>query len=355
MNTFRNIALSLLIIPLSFAYCSKQNTNGSTVFKRYPNPVIVPKAGSWYSVDVANASILSPSETKDNKWHLYFRGTSKYSDGPHSGIGLMEQTASSFDPFGGWQPYSPDPVLNYDPNSPTETMSLTGAVAMKANNKVYLYYKGKSAHKEGVISGSVSSDGGFTFAKFANNPLKSNGGPTFALYYQNKYYIYYASIEPGQPLQMYLSVSDFPDRLSDNPTIAVPVGAADSFDSKSVEGGKIFKIPGDNHWFMVYECSSINTDYPERFHCAYSTDLIHWTKVQNSQPLFLRGDAGAWDQGAIWTGNIIDVSHTLYIYYEGWGKVGSVPDRDQIYFPGGQSQIGVASVSEKDFLKWCGF
>ena len=43
----------------------------------------------------------------------------------------------------------------------------------------------------------------------------------------------------------------------------------------------------------------------------------------------------------------------LYLYYEGWGRVGYVENRDQPYFSG-RSCIGAASASKADFLKWCG-
>ena len=84
-----------------------------------------------------------------------------------------------------------------------------------------------------------------------------------------------------------------------------------------------------------------------------SDDLIHWTKVENDQPLFTRGKAGQWDQGAVWFCEIFEYGDNLYLYYEGWGRKGYVPNRDEAYFSG-QSRVGAASCSKADFLKWCG-
>ena len=105
---------------------------------------------------------------------------------------------------------------------------------------------------------------------------------------------------------------------------------------------------------MVYQGSDKNFDYPARFHVAYSDDLLSWTKVDNSQPFFNRGEAGAWDQGAIWFGEVFEYDGTLYMYYEGWGNNSAVADRDTPYFSGGHSSTGCASVSKNTFLKWCG-
>ena len=105
---------------------------------------------------------------------------------------------------------------------------------------------------------------------------------------------------------------------------------------------------------MVYQGSDRHFDFPDRFHVAYSDDLLNWTKVQNTRPFFERGPAGRWDQGGIWFGEVFELDGMLYMYYEGWGCEGSVPDRDEPYFAGGHSSTGCASVSKEAFLKWCG-
>ena len=87
---------------------------------------------------------------------------------------------------------------------------------------------------------------------------------------------------------------------------------------------------------------------------AVSDDLVNWTKVDNPQPLFTRGARGTWDQGAIWAPSTFEYNGTLYMYYEGWGRTGTVPDRDKSYFTPAHSSIGLATCKTDDFLKWCG-
>lgn len=102
-------------------------------------------------------------------------------------------------------------------------------------------------------------------------------------------------------------------------------GGPGNFDLKSVNGSRIFRLEGVDKWFMVYQGSDRHFDFPDRFHVAYSDDLLNWTKVQNTRPFFERGPAGRWDQGGIWFGEVFELDGMLYMYYEGWGCEGSVP------------------------------
>ena len=42
------------------------------------------------------------------------------------------------------------------------------------------------------------------------------------------------------------------------------------------------------------------------------------------------------------------------MYYEAWGKQGTVVDRDVEYFAGDHSKLGIAKVSTLAFLEWAG-
>ena len=130
------------------------------------------------------------------------------------------------------------------------------------------------------------------------------------------------------------------------------MGKPEAFDSYSVNGARIFRLNG--RWFMVYQASAIHFDYPNRFHAAHSSDLVHWTKVENAQPLFERGAPGQWDQGAIWFGEVFEHGGALYLLYEGWGWPGKRLDLNKPYAKPGRSQTGIASVSISRFLAWCG-
>jgi len=185
-------------------------------------------------------------------------------------------------------------------------------------------------------------------------------GPNDLVYHDGRYYLFYgdAKYDPavGRPtanLQIYLAVMDDPTALREAPRRPViGPGPPGAFDSRAVNGARVFRLAG--RWFMIYQVSELQFDYPERFHAAWSDDLVHWTKVENEQPLFCRGEAGRWDQGAIWTGDVFRHNGRLYMYYEGWGVENVDFDRRKPYAAPGRSQIGIAYAAVGRFLEWSG-
>lgn len=346
-----------MTMGLSGYYAQAQHT----LFQKYAgNPVfdIGANVPTWRGIHAANVSILGPSDTPDGKWRLYLRGSGDNIDGYHDNIGMFDQDAADFSPYGPWKEYHNNPNLPHGPSGSYDEMHVLDAVARKgANDAIYLYYMSRNNANTAGLSGAISTDGGLSFTKFATNPLKWDVGPNDMIYHNDQYYMFYGDAKWNgsgfdEKLQIWVSVSDRPDQLSFSPTYAIQVGDDGAFDSESVNGAKIFKVPGDSRWFMIYQTSSEHFDYPDRFHAAYSTDLINWTKVINSTPLFTRGSLGEWDQGGIWTGSVIEHNNSLYIYYEGWGSLNQDHHRDQAYYAGGNSRVGVASASVPDFLNW---
>ena len=311
----------------------------------------------WRWMHAANVSILDPSSTPTGKWMMYLRGSGRYDDGNHNTIGLFEQEVAGFDPFGPWDEYAGNPVISYgEPGSIDEHGVLDTSAMRAVNGNTVIYVKGKDYEGSSTTIAAVSSDG-YTFEKLAD-PISDNG-PCEAVYHDGLYYLYTGNMtqtnENGQTrwiLQIMVRTSDQYGVFTNAPAVALTPGAPGTFDSKCVYGGKIFKVTGDSRWFMVYQASNIHIDYPDLFHVAWSTDLLHWTKVKNELPLLVRGNPGEWDQGAMWTGSVIEHNGSIYIYYEAWGSYDLLADRDAYYYPGGNSRVGVASVSVGDFLDW---
>lgn len=328
--------------------------------KHAGNPLLEvrnPDIPQWRWMHAANVSILDPSSTPTGKWMMYLRGSGKYDDGNHNTIGLFEQEVAGFNPFGPWDEYAGNPVISYgEPGSIDEKGVLDTSAMRAANGDTVIYVKGKNYDDEAVVMAAVSSDG-YSFEKLAD-PILDNG-PCEAVYHNGLYYLFTGNVtqthENGKNrwiLQIMVRTSSQYDSFTNAPAVALSPGVLGSFDSKCVYGGKIFKVSGDSRWFMVYQASDTWIDYPDLFHVAWSDDLLNWTKVKNDLPLLARGDSGEWDQGAMWTGSVIEHNGSIYIYYEAWGSYDLLADRDELYYRGANSRVGVASVSVTDFLEW---
>lgn len=318
-----------------------------------------PAEPRWRCEHIANAAILTPDETPDGKWRMYIRGSGYDESGEyHDQIGLFTQEASNFKPGGPWDEYPSNPVIAHgEPGTCDELHLLDCAPCVGADGEIWFFYqavRGTLDNKQGSLACRHSTDGGYTFT--AGKQIRDRVGCSDALYHDGKYYIYYGYNPGDGTLKVDCSITSDPESLvgAEVHTVLLPGGGPDEFDALSVNGTRIFRLDGIDKWFMVYQGSDQHFDFPDRFHVALSDDLIHWTKVQNPQPFFERGAAGRWDQGGIWFGEVIEVDDMLYMYYEGWGCEGYVPDRDEPYFAGGHSSTGCASVSKAAFLKWCG-
>lgn len=318
-----------------------------------------PTEPKWRMEHVANAAVMTPAESPDNNWRMYVRG-SGYNDANeyHDQIGMFTQDASSFNPMARWNEEPQNPVIHHGVRGTCDELHLLDcAPVVGKDGVVYFYYqavRGTLDAKLGSLAVRKSTDGGKTFSE--GKMLKDGVGCSDAIYYNGKYYIFYGYGYDNGKLKVDCAVTENPESLdaAQVTTVLQPGGGPGNFDALSVNGTRIFRLDGIDKWFMVYQGSDKNFDYPARFHVAYSDDLLSWTKVDNSQPFFNRGEAGAWDQGAIWFGEVFEYDGTLYMYYEGWGNNSAVADRDTPYFSGGHSSTGCASVSKNTFLKWCG-
>lgn len=323
-----------------------------SLFKRSPNnPIFRPEKNvSWRDAHIANASILNPKSSPDGNWWMYVRGSGHTPD-YHDQIGLFTQAADEFNPEGKWVEYDKNPVIKHGKQGSFDEWHLLDCAAVKGgDNKIYVYYKGRRKNDNGSmdptssIGVAYSTDGGYTFIK-KDTPWKENGGPSDAVYHNGKYYIFCGTkvYVTDDPLSYEKSIMYNILTLGDGPS---------EFDNAAIHGSMVFRLEGIDKWFLAYQGMSVRNDFPNRFHIAYSDNLINWTKVDNTQPLFTRGKPGEWDQGGIWYPEIIEHKDSLYLYYEGWGREGHVVDRNSPYF-NGNSSIGVAVASKKDFLDWC--
>ncbi|MCK5851962.1 hypothetical protein KAH27_02940 [bacterium] len=326
----------------------------------------IPKV-SWRSVHAANAAFLKNIDPRDRKEkiYFYFRGTDKNKGLEINSIGLWTQPAETFSPTDEWKTIDEGGkwtdhgiVINsgpeiYDCNSVLDTCVTKGP-----HGEIYVYYIGKDNHYDATLCVAKSKDGGFTFKKSKNNPIMKDVGPTDAVYHNGKFYVFYGDAKwdrsirrSTDKLTIYVAVTKNPVNLKNAKIYkCVAPGKTGEWDSSAVGGGRIFRLNGK--WWMVYQAGDSHFDFHPRMNAAYSDDLTHWEKVNSPFPLFLRGESGNWDQGAIWWGEILPWENKLYMFYEGWGSLGFTPVRNSDYYYPGRSQLGRSSCTTNQFLKW---
>lgn len=299
---------------------------------------------AWRCSSITSGRIVPPEKSPDGKWYWYIRGSSK----SHQTIGLFYQGARRFDPLDGWKEYPGNPVVDVGEKTDFDAWRILGVCPVPMPDKsLYMYYKARPYNQGSTFgTGLARSYDGIRFEKLASASI-SDRNPSDVVFHEGKYYYF---------MGPWLLVLDEPDRIDWSGKIRI-LEAGDGpagFDATCIFGNRVFRLEGVDKWFMLYHGDASHSDFPHRFHAALSDDLVHWTKVQNRQPLFCRGPRGRWDQGGIWAPEIIEHEGKLYMYYEGWGTEGDVPDRDKEYFRPAASRTGVAVCDKEDFLRWCG-
>jgi len=89
-------------------------------------------------------------------------------------------------------------------------------------------------------------------------------------------------------------------------------------------------------------------DYPAQAGFAVSRDLVRWKKYAGN-PIFERGEAGAWDEGAVWFPTVKRINDRYWMWYEGYGGGTSRNEAYDTNLTEARSQIGLATLDAPYF------
>ncbi len=280
----------------------------------------------------------------DDKYFMYFRGQ----QGGHDRIGLATIPKKNFDGMT-WN-IIPEPIIDVGkPGDPDETHVLDPASVL-VDKKIYLYYSAVCPTCDRSICLATSTDG-IQFQKYQKNPIVIGGGPEI-VFKDGKFYLYYwQPARSGKGFEIHISTSPDGfhfDKFSIDPVL--PTGVDGTWDSHTVETPRIFKE--NNLYYMIYCASDRHDDYPWYAGLATSHDLIHWKKYVGN-PIFSRGKANEWDEGAIWFTTVEKINGIYYMWYEGYGGGTARWEPYGTYLHGGKSQVGMATMKADYFYVTC--
>jgi predicted GH43/DUF377 family glycosyl hydrolase len=271
---------------------------------------------------------------------MYFRGQRQ----GHDRIGLATVSREAFDGVH-WE-IRPEPVVDVGPPGSWDETHVLDPAAILVDGRTYLYYTAVSPRADRAVCLAIADDG-IHFVKYAENPVMIGGAPEIVMR-NGVFYLYYWKTKPsGTGYQIHCA------RSSDGLTFeeygsapVLPVGPEGSWDSHTVETPRIFAEGGV--YYMLYCGSDRYNDYPWNAGLAVSSDLLHWVKYAGN-PVFSRGEEGAWDEGAIWFTTVAKIDRRYFMWYEGYGGGTSRTEPYGSYLKGGKSQVGMATLEAPYF------
>jgi len=318
----------------------------SPTFVRHPrNPILPAVPGTWMEDQTANPDLLRRGDI----YHLYFRGQR----GGHDRIGVATIPADQFDGIT-WHIH-PEPVIDVGPPGSWDADHVLDPATVEVNGRVFLYYSAVSPRCPSSVAPRcvclATSHDGIHFSKYEGNPIIIGGGGPEVVWRDGVFHLYYWREVPGRTgFELHLATStnghDFTP-YPHNPVL--PVGPAGAWDSHTVETPRIMRE--EETYVMFYAGSDRHDDYPAHAGIATSTDLMHWTKSPPN-PVFSRGEAGTWDEGAIWFTTVERIGDHYYLWYEGYGGGNSREVPYGSYLQGARSQVGLALASAAARPTW---
>ncbi len=282
-------------------------------FERIEERPFIPLTnGTFFSVLAANPAVT------EFKGLLYFVFRGQDEKG-HDQIGMWTTPAQGADGIK-WEIHYPYPVIpvSIDSMAPDNNHILDpGLLVMR--DSLFVYYTGKSTHSDPEYSICLSVMGeNNTFEKSQYNPIIRGAIAPEVILFNGLIYIFYQRLNPGGFWEVFVSEStdgvNF--NVENERKVFGPSGIDGTFDSYSIATVRIFR-EGD-YFYMTYAACSKYIDYPESIGLARSPDLLEWERYQGN-PIFTRGDAGSWDEGAVWFPTVRKFGDSYVMWYEGAG------------------------------------
>jgi predicted GH43/DUF377 family glycosyl hydrolase len=274
-------------------------------------PVVSRTEGTFYSVHAANPDVLEFGR----EYLFVFRGQDE-SGRDQIGVGRCDREA--FDGRTWHLPPEPSIRVNEDPEAFDSAYVLDPA-AVEVDGILRVYYTG---HRKGWSSWNVPSHVGLAFSSdgqtFEKHPIPVMEGMAPEIVRDGSgFVLFFQRLDEARRMHIFSCRSD--DGIHFRETDVVPVlgpVAGEAWDSRSISTVRICQ-DGD-HYYMFYGGCRRWPDYPEAIGLARSRDLADWERYTGN-PVFVRGEPGTWDEGALWFATVERIDGHFHMWYEGVG------------------------------------
>ncbi len=279
------------------------------------------RAGSgtpWGFMSANPAAILFNGQA-----FLYFRGIA--GPGKPSTVSVWTAKQTGFDGITWNTSPTRNPILAPGRHDPDHVLD---PCAVVFKNKVFLYYMAVVNHVSNVFL--AVSDDGLRFTKLGQ-VLSGCGTPCPVVNpADGRLYLFFtkrSTVSKGWEYHVIPSSDGVRFNHSLERTALQPTGIKDAFDAQSISTARITR-EGD-YFYLTYGGCPSSEDYPEAIGIARSKDLYTWERYP--VPICLRGPTGSWNEGALWSGALLNVNGVYYLWYEACGsgaKAGSAASNE---------------------------
>jgi len=281
--------------------------------KHRDNPIFTDTTGGWTLPGASGSSIL----LIDSTYHMWYVGF----DGTNFRIGY----ATSLDGFS-WEPYTNNPVLNLGLPGSYEETSLTDPFVIYDGSTFHMWYSGTnitvSPWREAI--GYATSTDGINWTKYSDQPVLDKGptgswddtkifGPS-VFFDGSLFHMWYSGGSTGTIRHTGYATS--PDgytwtKYANNPVMIA--GSFGDWDYPRATQPRVFFDGSTYHMFYSGgEWSKESIGY------ATSSDKITWTKNTNN-PILNKGTSGSWDDYSVSHPSVkIDINDSIFrMWYTG--------------------------------------
>lgn len=235
--------------------------------------------------------------------------------------------------------YKNNPILTPGEPGSWDELFVSAPQVVFHENTFYLFYMGGNEAGRMAVGLATSQDG-FNYIKFDRNPLlapDSTGfdiftlGPGIILKEDSGWVMYYNSLElavytPGASVGRAMAEELSGPWTRGNMQV-ITSGKKGEWDDGFILPCSVMKL-GDGYYRIYYtggrEISGCKDFY---IGMAESKDGISWTKYndpattqspfRDSDPVFINGNKGEWDENAVWMANIKEFRSGFRMYYTG--------------------------------------